>query len=112
MLPIHYDLGMSVIGLLAGLYVFVFKLHGFNPRTYTPFLPAMVVVSGIIGWGMLLLVSFASVYHHPEWLFKVEWQGTWGYSAARMLNAICWLITLFCVVKYAPKCRNDREFRL
>ena len=87
-LPIHYDLGVSIIGLLAGLYVFAFKIHVFNPRTYTPFLPAMVVASGIMYWGMLLMVSFASVYHQPEWLYKIEWQGTWGYTAARMLNAL------------------------
>ena len=112
MQPIHYDLAVSFLSLLAGFYVLAFKLHGFNPRTYTPFLPSMVVASGIMYWGMLLLVSFASVYHHPEWLYKVEWQGTWGYTAARLLNAICWSITLFCVVRYAPKCRNDRKFRL
>lgn len=112
MQPIHYDLLMSFISLLAGFYVFIFKLHALNRKIYTPFLPAMVVASGILYWSELMLVSFAAVYHHPEWLYQLKWTGTWGYTAGRLLNAICWSITLFCVVSYAPKCRNDRKFRL
>lgn len=112
MQPIHYDLLVSFMSLLAGIYVFVFKLHALNRKIYTPFLPTMVVVSGILYWGELMLVSFAAVYHHPEWLYQLKWTGTWGYTAGRLLNAICWSITLFYVVSYAPKCRNDRKFRL
>lgn len=112
MQPINYDFLVSFISFLAGLYVFVFKLRSFNPRTYTPFLPAMVVASGIMHWGMLLMVSFAAVYHQHEWLYKTEWQGAWDYTAARLLSAICWSITLFCVVRYVPKFRDDRKFRL
>ena len=112
MQPIDYDLLVSFISLLAGLYVFVFKLNALNRKVYTPFLPTMVVASGILYWCELMLVSFAAVYHHPEWLYQMEWTGTWGYTVGRLLNAICWSITLFCIVSYAPKCRNDRKFRL
>lgn len=112
MKPIHYDLLLSFICLIAGLYVFVFKLKALNPRIYTAFLPAMVAASGILYWGELMLVSFAGVYHHPEWLYQAQWVGTWGYTAGRLLNSICWALTLFCIVSYAPKCRNDKKFDL
>lgn len=112
MQPINYDLVVSGLSLLAGLYAFIFKLSAFNRRIYTPFLPAMVIASGILYWGELMLVSFAAVYHHPEWLYPLEWTGTWGYTVGRLLNAVCWFMTLFCIISYAPKCRNDKKFDL
>lgn len=112
MKPINYDLVVSAISLLAGFYVLFFKLKAHNPKVYTPFLPAMVVASGVLYWCELMLVSFAAVYHHPEWLYQMEWQGTWGYTTGRILNAVCWSITLACIVSYAPKCRKESKVEL
>lgn len=112
MQPINYDLVVSGLSLLTGLYVFIWKLHAINRKIYTPFLPSMVVASGLMYWAVLMVVSYAAVYHRPEWLYELEWQGTWGYTIGRMLNAICWGLTLFCIVSYAPKCRDDRKFKL
>lgn len=106
MKPIHYDLIVCIVSLLFGLYMF-YKIGVLNRRIYTPFLPAMVISSGLIYWGALLLVSYAAVYHEPSWLYvgQVEWSGTWGYTAGRILNGVCWLLTLAAIKKYLKSMR-------
>lgn len=92
--PVNYDLIVCIVSLIAGFFMFV-KIGVLSRRSYTPVLFAMTVASGILYWSNLLLVSYASIYHVPSWLdTAADWAGTWGYTSGRILNSICWLLTL------------------
>ena len=92
--PVNYDLIVCIVSLIAGVIMF-FKIGALSRRSYTPVLFAMTVAIGILYWSDLLLVSYASIYHVPSWLdTHSEWAGTWGYTSGRILNGLCWLLTL------------------
>lgn len=107
--PINYDLIVCIVSLIAGVFMFV-KIGAFNRRSYTPLIFAMVIASGILYWAALLLVTYAAIYHVPTWLdTNTEWFGTWGYTASRILNGVCWLLTLVAINYYLPLIRRCKQ---
>ena len=110
--PIDYDFYVSLVSLLAGLYVLFVKLKAHKRLVYTSPMGALVVLSGVLYWGVLFLVSYAAIYHEPSWLYNKGWTGSWGYTLGRLLNALCWIVTLVFVCFYAPKCKRDSKFNL
>lgn len=92
--PVNYDLIVCVVSLIAGFFMF-FKIGAFCRKSYTPMLFVMTIAGGILYWCSLLLATYAAIYHIPSWLdSSVNWAGTWGYTSGRILNSICWLLTL------------------
>ena len=112
MKPIEYDLWVSVICWLAGLYIFIWKLKAFDRRVYTPFVPSMIVVSGLLYWAVLILVSSGAIYHHPQFLDQAQWEGTWGYTFGRLMNAICWAWMMVYIAIRSAKCQKESNFDL
>ena len=110
--PIDYDFYVSLISLVAGLYVLFVKLKAHRRIIYTSPMAAYVVLSGILYWGVLFLVSYAAIYHEPSWLYSEGWNGSWGYTLGRILNALCWAATLIFVCIYAPKSKFESKFKL
>lgn len=109
MKPINYDLIVCIVSLFAGFFMFI-KIGAFNRRSYTPLIFAMVICSGILYWAALLLVTYAAIYHIPSWLdINTEWFGTWGYTASRILNGVCWLLTLVAINYYLPLIRRCKQ---
>lgn len=107
--PINYDLIVCIVSLIAGVFMFV-KIGALSRRAYTPLLFAMVIASGIVYWLELLLVTYAVIYHVPAWLdIHNEWFGTWGYTSGRILNAMCWLLTLVAINYYLPLIRRCKK---
>lgn len=108
MKSINYDLVVCVVSLFAGLFMFI-KIGAFNRRNYTPLIFAMIICSGILYWLALLLVTYATIYHVPTWLdTNSEWFGTWSYTSSRILNGICWLLTLVAINYYLPLIRRRK----
>ena len=107
--PINYDLIVCIVSLIAGVFMFI-KIGAFNRRNYTPLIFAMVICSGILYWSALLLVTYAAIYHVPTWLdIHNEWFGTWGYTSGRILNGMCWLLTLAAINYYLPLIRRCKQ---
>ena len=107
--PINYDLIVCIVSLIAGVFMFI-KIGAFNRRSHTPLIFAMVIASGILYWSALLLVTYAAIYHIPSWLdITTGWFGTWGYTASRILNGICWLLTLVAINYYLPLIRRCKK---
>lgn len=108
MKSISYDLVVCVVSLIAGLFMFI-KIGAFNRRNYTPLIFAMIICSGILYWLALLPVTYATIYHVPTWLdTNSEWFGTWSYTSSRILNGICWLLTLVAINYYLPLIRRRK----
>lgn len=112
MQPIEYDFILSIVSLLGGIYVLVFTLKALNRQAYTPFVPAMITVTGILYWCVLALVSIGAIYHRPEFLDQAEWHGTWGYTIARVMNSACWAWTLVYIAIKSAKCRKESNFEV
>ena len=109
MKPINYDLIVCIVSLFAGFFMFI-KIGALNRRSYTPLIFAMVICSGILYWSSLLLVTYAAIYHVPSWLdINIEWFGTWGYTASRILNGVCWLLTLIAFNCCLPTIRQHKN---
>ncbi len=107
--PINYDLIVCIVSLAAGIFMFV-KIGALNRRSYTPVIFALVTASGLLYWSALLLVTYAAIYHVPSWLdITTEWFGTWGYTASRILNGVCWLLTLAMMHYYLPMIRQCKN---
>ncbi len=104
--PVDYDLLVCIVSLIAGFFMFI-KIGALSRKSYTPLLFMMTVASGILYWCSLLLASYAAIYHVPAWLDQAaNWVGTWGYTSSRILNCVCWLITLATIYKYLPLIRR------
>lgn len=106
MIPINYDLLISTICWIAGL-IAAFRIGAFSKCQYTPTLSAITILSGLVAWSIIGLVSFSAVFEHPALFFSEGWKGSWGYTSSRFFMAITWFLTLLLIEFYAPKRRED-----
>ncbi len=111
MRPIDYDVLIAVIGFTFGIYSLFGKLQAHNKSRYTPFLPAMIVLMGLLCWFSVGLVSWAGVTEHPSALHSKGWYGSWGYTISRMFGLSYWLMTLTYLCTNVPRKKPYRRTR-
>ena len=111
MIPINYDVIISTICFVAGLYA-MWRIGGFSRKQYTPVLAGVTVSIGLIAWSIIALVSLSAVIQRPEWVQATGWRGTWGYTTSRIFMAIMWGLALTQIIVYSPKSKRDVRFKL
>lgn len=111
MTPINLDLIISAVCAGFGLYMLVWKLHACNPKKYTPALCSIAVLTSLLAWCTLLLISYSALKGYPEWIYS-NWKGSWGHTNVRIGFAIFYFLTLIHMCKYAPKSKKERSFKI
>lgn len=112
MIPIYVDFIVSFAATVAGFVVLVSKMDVFDRRAYTPILESMIIFIGSLGWSVFALLSFAAVTRYPPWLTDDNvWTGSWGYTTARVLWSVAWVLLLLLMTRYTAYMQHRKQYK-
>ncbi|MGO2732804.1 hypothetical protein, partial [Psychrobacter sp.] len=58
------------------------------------------------------LLSFAAVTHYPPWLADDDvWTGSWGYTTARVLWSVAWVLLLLLMTRYTAYMQHRKQYK-
>lgn len=110
MIPLNYDVIISIFCLLAGIYAM--RCIGCFSNRYTPALAAIMISAGLVAWLTITLLSLSAIFKTPPWGYVEGWKGSWGYTASRVFMAVMWILSLVHVSIYAPKFKSESKAEL
>ena len=112
MIPIYVDFIVSFAATAAGFMVLASKMGVLDRKAYTPMLESMIILIGSLGWSVFALLSFAVVTRYPPWLTDDNvWTGSWGYTIARVLWSVAWVLLLLLMTRYTAYMQHRKQYK-
>ena len=98
--PIYLDLTMAVCAVILGLAVMLTRMRVVDDGVYTPILELALVCAGALSWAVYGFLASSAIMSYPP-LHTVGYQGHWGYTLARFLGFVAWLLSLLLITRYS-----------
>lgn len=98
--PIYLDLTMALCAVILGLVVMLTRMRVVDDGVYTPILELAVVCSGALGWVIYGFLALSAITSYPM-LHTLGYQGHWGYTLARFLSFVMWILALLLITRYS-----------
>ena len=98
--PIHLDLAMAACAVVLGLAVMFTRMRVVDDDVYTPILELSLVCAGALSWAVYGFLALSAIISYPP-LHTMGYQGHWGYTLARFLGFVSWLLALLLVTRYS-----------
>ena len=98
--PIWIDLTMAVCAVILGLVVMLTRMRVVDDGVYTPILELAVVCAGALSWAIYGFLALSAITSYPP-LHTIGYQGHWGYTLARFLGFVMWILALLLITRYS-----------
>lgn len=98
--PIYLDLTMALCAVILGLFVMLTRMRVVDDGVYTPILELALVCAGALSWSVYGFLATSAITSYPL-LHTVGYQGHWGYTLARFLGFVAWLLALLLITRYS-----------
>lgn len=98
--PIYLDLTMAVCAVVLGLVVMLTRMRVVDDGVYTPILELALVCAGALSWAVYGFLATSAITAYPP-LHTVGYQGHWGYTLARFLGFVAWILSLLLITRYS-----------
>lgn len=98
--PIYLDLTMALCAVILGLVVMLTRMRVVDDGVYTPILELAVVCAGALSWAIYGFLALSAITSHPM-LHTLGYQGHWGYTLARFLSFVMWVLALLLITRYS-----------
>lgn len=98
--PIYLDLTMALCAVILGLFVMLTRMRVVDDGVYTPILELAVVCAGALSWAIYGFLALSAITSYPP-LHTAGYQGHWGYTLARFLGFVMWVLALLLITRYS-----------
>ena len=98
--PIWIDLTMALCAVILGLVVMLTRMRVVDDGVYTPILELAVVCAGALSWAIYGFLALSAITMYPP-LHPMGYQGHWGYTLARFLSFVMWVLALLLITRYS-----------
>lgn len=108
--PVYIDLAMSFSAMMFGLVLLFARMKVSNKNIYTSMTDVAIICAGSLSWAVFGFLALSIVIEYPDWHSR-GYVGHWGYTSARILGFISWLLTLHIINQYSAymQCRMIKK---
>ena len=108
--PVYIDLLLSFSAMIAGLLLMFARMKVSNRNVYTAMSDVAIICAGSLSWAVFGFLALTVVIKYPP-LHSVGYSGHWGYTLARILAFIAWMMTLYLINRYSAymQCKMIKE---
>ena len=98
--PIYLDLTMALCAVILGLVAMMRHMRVVDDGVYTPILELSIACSGALSWAIYGFLALSAITSYPP-LHTLGYQGHWGYTLARFLGFVMWVLALLLITRYS-----------